>query len=276
MKYYKITESEYNFIFENKSHWKYYNNFKKFLDLYAKDEIFGYTRLSSKETGLKNDIFVDDSSLYQEYNHPLWLYVLNGNNDIYDVIPISISYNPQILMKNPKLNFSRNDLRKIFIFIKKNKETLVDCANGFIDSFELIDKIRPINNINESILFEMANLMPSTTKLATSIWLDPGHKDNVKHNIPRIKFKGIPFEKGISNLIPISIEDDPHILVDNPIIELSSKEMQQLKKFIRLNKDNLIALYNNEITISDFKKLMIIIDIKGNVYYPETLVINMN
>ena len=272
MKYYKIIESEYNhFIFENKSHWKYYNNFKKFLDLHAKDEIFGYTRLSSKETGLKNDIFVDDSSLYQEYNHPLWLYVLNGNDDIYDVIPISISYNPQILMKNPKLNFSRNDLRKIFIFIKKNKKALDDCANGFIDSFELIDKIRPINNINESILFEMANLMPSTTKLATSIWLDPGHKDNVKHNTPRIKFKGIPSEKGISNLIPISIEDEPHILVDNPIIELSSKEMQQLKKFIRLNKDNLIALYNNEITISDFKKLMIIIDIKGNVYYPETL-----
>lgn len=62
--------------------------------------------------------------------------------DINDLIPMSISDKPQILGSNlPKINLSSTDINKIKMFVKKNKDLLLQFWNQEIDEIDLYNSL---------------------------------------------------------------------------------------------------------------------------------------
>lgn len=60
-------------------------------------------------------------------------------------------------------------------------------------------------------------------------------------------------------MIPMSIDDNPRILVDNPKMELSAADINAVKKFVIANKDLLIRLGTEDnFDIVDFTGAMVL------------------
>lgn len=109
----------------------------------------GVTYLHIEETGLPYDIIVDCGKTYEFYNHPLCLYIVNGN----DVIPIDITED---------INVSSNCPPEIVMFIKDNYGALCAFANMEIDGPDFFDIIKDykqkVNSYQYSTLIaEMSN-----------------------------------------------------------------------------------------------------------------------
>ena len=93
-----------------------------------------------------------------------------------------------------------------------------------------------INKSNE--LFEMANVSKKDTKLPYDIWIDSkGKSRNTKQNYPRLK---VDYD---GDRIPVSISDDPKILVKKKIPEFS-----KIKSWIKKYSIVLLKHWNKEIT----------------------------
>ena len=93
-----------------------------------------------------------------------------------------------------------------------------------------------INKSNE--LFEMANVSKKDTKLPYDLWIDSeGKNRNTKQNYPRliVDYNG--------DRIPVSISEDPEILVKKKIPEFSI-----IKSWIRKYSIVLLQHWNKEIT----------------------------
>jgi len=131
----------------------------------------------------------------------------------------------------------------------------------------LFEKTKEINYLtekenlreNKRHLGEMSNLSKKTSELPVNLWLDDdGTWMTTKHKDMRLKFQG---DKGNYinryNMLPMSISDEPEVLVKNPKnLELSEKEINLIKKWVILNLDLLIKLSNQEIVFADFIKKM--------------------
>jgi hypothetical protein len=106
-------------------------------------------------------------------------------------------------------------------------------------------------NLQETFerLYEMANLYKMDTNLPVNLWLDEMGQDRiVEHNIARMKFQGDSSDKlNYQNLIPISISNNPEILLKNPPA-ISSKLINSVKNFIIHNRDILEQHFNHKIT----------------------------
>lgn len=106
------------------------------------------------------------------------------------------------------------------------------------------------------LLFEMANFRMSDTGLPVNIWIDEsGSSQSNKHSIPRIKFQNNYSEKADRNsLIPISIDNAPKIL--SGVSKIKSKDLNIIKRFIKLNIKELLDHWNGDIsTIQLYSKL---------------------
>ena len=102
------------------------------------------------------------------------------------------------------------------------------------------------DELADDALFEMSNFHKLDSGLPANLWL-PDTNCAVEHNAPRIKFQGdtnVKIKK--DNLIPISISENPEILIGNANFELSSKELEQIKKFIVKYKNELMDLQNDD------------------------------
>lgn len=97
----------------------------------------------------------------------------------------------------------------------------------------------------------MANIAKRYTNLPVIIWV---HSDEpMQHNMPRIKFQNTKSDKIQSNmLVPLSIEDDPQILIKGVKLNISGKELQKIKDWVVKNKMLLLKYWNSEITAADF------------------------
>jgi len=117
-------------------------------------------------------------------------------------------------------------------------------------------QVTKIENLQENLmrLDEMAALYKQYTGLPVNIWLDDmGISRNVKHNTPRIKFQNDSGNNLNRNLVPISIDSNPKILVD---IDVPAKIESAVKWFIQHNRDLLEQHFNQEITTKDFDQKM--------------------
>lgn len=116
---------------------------------------------------------------------------------------------------------------------------------------EFIDEL---NNLDEDMLFEMANMTPQETGLPYKIWFDSGPSArNVPHSIPRVK---IQYE---GSWIPITISDSPEIptsVLKNSRIKDVPK-IQEVKDFIIKYKDILLKHWQGE--FSDFQLMSAIV-----------------
>jgi hypothetical protein len=109
-------------------------------------------------------------------------------------------------------------------------------------------------NQAENLVCEMSRFNKEDTGLPVHIWIDDvGFERNVSHNLPRLKFQKTKKDSFVrSELIPMSIEKHPRILVKTKLPELSSKDIEKIKKWIKLNHDDLIKLWNGTMSVKQF------------------------
>jgi hypothetical protein len=94
------------------------------------------------------------------------------------------------------------------------------------------------------MIWAMANIRPEETGLPMVIWIKP--KGNEKHG-PRIKVQKEHGEKANEGQwVTVTIEDNPKIIGD----KLSTEDMKLVKKFINLNRDTLLQIWNDTISLS--------------------------
>lgn len=93
--------------------------------------------------------------------------------------------------------------------------------------------------INEACLYEMANVNKEDTGLPYNLWIDSAGKDrNTSHNSPRLKVEVD------GELIPVSISDNPTILVNNVKIT----KFNIIKRYIKKYKNVLLKHWNRVYT----------------------------
>jgi hypothetical protein len=94
------------------------------------------------------------------------------------------------------------------------------------------------------MLYEMSNLQPDDTGLNQVIWVSVA---NANHG-PRIKvFNG---HKAVGPSFAVTIEDTPRIIGNHSFIK--TKDINKIKAFVKLNKENLIAYWNYEVSTKAF------------------------
>ena len=114
-----------------------------------------------------------------------------------------------------------------------------------------IIKFSDISDIDDKddMLLEMANIRPAETGLPMVIWVQPDiHK---KHG-PRIKVQTEHGDKISSHWSSVTIENNPRIIVG----ELSSSDFKFVARFILLNLEPLLRLWNDEISPIQFGTIM--------------------
>ena len=138
--------------------------------------------------------------------------------------------------------------------------------NEFVEdqNYETIEELLQTVYTDEMLL-EMANISQSTTGLDVIIWVQTNNTQSTgKHNLPRIKFQNNTATKiQINELIPISISDDPKILLKNNDlnkIKISQTQINGIKQWIMKNKEILIYYWEEKITTDElFQKLKVVI-----------------
>lgn len=135
--------------------------------------------------------------------------------------------------------------------------------NEFVEdqNYETIEELLQTFYTDEMLL-EMANISQNTTGLDVIIWVQTNNTQSTgKHNLPRIKFQNNTATKiQINELIPISISDEPKILLKNNDlnkIKISQTQINGIKQWIMKNKEILIDYWEEKITTDElFQKLI--------------------
>ena len=138
---------------------------------------------------------------------------------------------------------------------------VVSC-NEFVEdrNYETIDELLQTVYTDEMLL-EMANISQNTTGLDVIIWVQTNNTQSPgKHNLPQIKFQNNTSTKiQINELIPISISDNPEILLKNNDlnkIKISQAQINEVKQWIVKNQEILIDYWQEKITTDElFQKL---------------------
>jgi len=118
------------------------------------------------------------------------------------------------------------------------------------NKMNIIEEIIKNQNNDDNNIFEMATLRKSKSNLPVNLYLDDSGSYLRGGHSPRIKFQANkgdhPNTRGI---ISMTISDDPEIPIDdykNKTRELDESDIVQIKKFVILNKDNLLRLCDIE------------------------------
>ena len=135
-------------------------------------------------------------------------------------------------------------------------------CNEFVEdrNYETIDELLQTVYTDEMLL-EMASISQNTTGLDVIIWVQTNNTQSPgKHNLPQIKFQNNTSTKiQINELIPISISDNPEILLKNNDlnkIKISQAQINEVKQWIVKNQEILIDYWQEKITTDElFQKL---------------------
>lgn len=107
--------------------------------------------------------------------------------------------------------------------------------------------------LNEDTLWEMSNVRKNRTGLPcnVSIQFQPDNQKRYQHNLPRIKFQNNKSDRvtSISDLIPVSISDEPQVLTN---VKYDKDIFKEVRKWIILNKELLLEYWNQNIDDYEF------------------------
>lgn len=108
----------------------------------------------------------------------------------------------------------------------------------------------------QSRFYEMgATLHKKDTGLPVNIWIDDMAWKQTGH-WKRIKFQPDKGDRSDTRtFIPMSIEEEPQIKVKKKI-SINSQEIEQIRQFVRINRDILEKYADQQITINDFLQQM--------------------
>jgi hypothetical protein len=114
-------------------------------------------------------------------------------------------------------------------------------------------------NLDENLkIEEMATLRKSDSDLPANLYLDDTGSWSKSGQWKRIKFQPNTGDRPVTgDMVPMSISDNPQILVKNARISLNSKQLEQIRAFVRANKDLLLQLADAEISILEFGRRMV-------------------
>jgi hypothetical protein len=114
-------------------------------------------------------------------------------------------------------------------------------------------------NLEENLrIEEMATLRKSDSGLPANLYLDDTGSWSKSGHWKRIKFQPNTGDRPVTrDMVPMSIDDSPKILVKNIKVALNAKQLEQIKAFVRANKDLLLQLANAEISILEFGRKMV-------------------
>jgi hypothetical protein len=114
-------------------------------------------------------------------------------------------------------------------------------------------------NLEENLkIEEMATLRKSDSGLPANLYLDDTGSWSKSGHWKRIKFQPNAGDRPVPrDMVPMSIDDNPQILVKNVKIALNAKQLAQIKTFVRVNKDLLLQLADAEISILEFGRRMV-------------------
>lgn len=217
-----------------------------------------YVRVSPKRTGLPYDIYIDNNMSYKTYNHELWMYV----NCDGIMIPITIDDKPKVKRFVYGLRY---DLSMVYDFIRINKELLSNMANRKTNEhvfFHLLKRVNESHCDDSSLINEMATLHMDVSHLPTTLWIDDD-KTYLPH-APRVKFKT---DNSQNTRQYASMEiNNPEKLHNFPKKSyLNSSDIEQIRAFVRVNRQILIDLCNKKIEFEDFKKMMKLVNRNGEI-----------
>lgn len=215
----------------------------------------GVSYFSTKNTGLSKDIIVDTGENYKYYNHPLCLYIVGKEDDVY---PVTISNTP----KSPTEIEIPVD---IIVFIQNSIKPLSDVANIEIGAFDFIDYLKNYREqiANSKLVGEMANLPPKDTGLLIWVYVDDtGSYLKSGHNGSyRIKFQQDKSLKQPKMWMPMLI---PSLeIMDNgklPSIKIAQKEIEDVRAWAKGNLALLDKLKKLEIDGDCFRNSMKTLD----------------
>jgi hypothetical protein len=110
---------------------------------------------------------------------------------------------------------------------------------------------------NTRIIYEMATLRKKDSGLPANLYLDDIGSWSKSGHWKRIKFQPNTGDRPVTqNMIPMSIDSNPQILVKNAKMSLNTKQIEQIKTFVKNNKELLLQLSDAKISIIDFWKQM--------------------
>jgi hypothetical protein len=114
-------------------------------------------------------------------------------------------------------------------------------------------------NLEENLrIEEMATLRKSDSGLPANLYLDDTGSWSKSGHWKRIKFQADAGDRPVTrDMVPMSIDDNPQILVKNVKLALDAKQLKQIKAFVRVNKDLLLQLADAKISILEFGKRMV-------------------
>ena len=138
-----------------------------------------------------------------------------------------------------------------------NRLTEKDFQEVFDEGFSM-EKENQEENEKIGRLLEMSVLTKKDTGLAMNVWVDDTNAFKNSHYPyrKRIKFQPNTGNRADSrDMVPMSIDPEPEVLGKHRKLRLNAKDVENLKKFVRLNYDILDAL-GETITIVDFVRLM--------------------
>lgn len=231
--------------------WEYYDDFETYKK--ENDDLWQYVTIHSRESGLDVDIMFDDSASYEMFGHPKWCYFQNGINSN-DYLPLTISKNPKIPLKlgTYHLALSRIQLKRIIEYIRLNLKEINIVATGKTSTWVFCKKLKKLQ-LNEEFLFESPKLSQDKTGLPMMIWLDGTSR--FTNHAPRIKFNATKNPKLHSTeYSSITISDEPEFfdLPPKKDLSLSLKDLESLKKWVQINKKDLLSILNQEIDFKNF------------------------
>ncbi|MGA2433941.1 MAG: hypothetical protein ABSG25_01510 [Bryobacteraceae bacterium] len=92
-------------------------------------------------------------------------------------------------------------------------------------------------------IYEMSNLRNYATGLPMVIWVQP--KSGKEKHGARIKVAKMYGDKTIDDLFTITISDKPEVIGD--VGDIKMNDIKKVIKFIKINKDLLLSIWNDEI-----------------------------
>ena len=92
---------------------------------------------------------------------------------------------------------------------------------------------------------------PELTGLPVDLFADDGGSYKMHKHLPLVMVRN-GYSDMVGEFIPLSISDNPIVLDRKMEIAITPEELKDVKTFIRMNKEGLLKLANDEIVNTDF------------------------